>query len=669
MNTEIEDPKKPLPQRRIRDVKCARTYAKKLWDAGEKRRKTMAHTRNQLEGGRPKDPAELEKDGASWETNVNFGDAAAAFNRTYTPYWKMVNDVPNRIAATIHLSSPKKGVWEKAVSECFDLFLKDWGMGYLTNFMLVTQDFVKFGPGYGMYDDKDSPRFKHARCEHLLLPKGTNVSTETWSAFAVRRPMSITDLWGKIRDKKTQGRSRYAGWSPAAVRQAIALCMKKQITSSTDWTEIQDQIVSNDLQISEDCENIDVYYLYTKEFDGKISCQIFTESDKVDEYLYEKAGYAEEFAEIIGPIYYDLGTAGLVHSIKGFAIKNFYFSVLQNTMKSRMMDAATFAMAMNFVRTVDTPSERPPIENYGAVNVFANGLTQMQWYPQLAAGQAVIETLDRNQAENNAIYREQREQIADTQTARQAVILANLSEEVGAAVSSLYLAQVGENLFGQSFKRLRRKGNTDPDAVKFVKRMKARGVPEAVIYEAEISIETGANPGTAGAALRDMIFKELLGLMQVPEINRRAILQSYLANKLGAQAVGTFLLPEGSASNPAQRREAMKENLVFGQGMQLPVDPNDAHYEHSDEHLKPLDQLAAAMQNGMEPKPEHIAAMGFTLAHTEEHLKMLEQDETAKEQLKQVWPRFTSARSTLEGLVANLQKQTPQNPNAQVGQN
>ena len=42
------------------------------------RSQIFAMVRNQMEGGRPFNPADLKAQGASWQTNVNFGDAQAA---------------------------------------------------------------------------------------------------------------------------------------------------------------------------------------------------------------------------------------------------------------------------------------------------------------------------------------------------------------------------------------------------------------------------------------------------------------------------------------------------------------------------------------------------------------------------------------------------------------
>jgi len=652
---------KPDNSRRIKNAEKARSTFKRHWDDASLRRLTMQQTRNQLEGGLPFDPALLKRNGMSWMTNVNFGDAKATFDKTYLPYWKMVHDVPNKIAVVCHSKSPHSAKWAKAIAEAFDLFLEDWGSDYFAQFMMFTQDFVKFGPGYAMWDDKENPRFKHVRAENIVLPKRATASLDEWEICSFKRDMSVSELWKKIRSEKESERAEHVGWDPASVKDAIRLCKGGgKALGGSDWTTVQDEVTSNDIAISDDWAPIEVVYQYVKDFEGKISCRIFTESDIVKDYLYEDTDCADSFGHVIGALFYDVGVAGLIHTIKGFAIKNYDFSVLQNRAKSRMMDSASMAMAMNFTKTQDTPDEAPPVESYGAVNIFPQGLKQMSIYPQIAEARTVIETLAQNQAENNGIYRDASKEIAETDTARQAVILANLSEEAGAATSSIYLSQMGERFFAENVRRLMLPGSTNADAKKFMKRLRERGVP-AKIRNVEISVRTGAHPGTAGAALRDMIFKELIGLSKMPGVNQRWILEQYFANKLGSQAVSKVLLPEGEGSAPQQRRVAMMENAHFGEGIPLPVDPADAHFEHLEEHMKPLEQIVMQFKETQEaPAPEALVLLQVSLAHSEKHFEYLKDDETMKDEYGQIWPKYSEIKSIADGIFTQLQSEQGQ---------
>ena len=167
-------------QRRVRDVESARSIFNRFVQDSVVRSSTMAQTRNQLEGGRPFDPKDLEEQGTAWQTNVNFGDAQAARDRTLIPYWSMVNDVPHRIAVTIDIESPKKENWEIAHAEAFDEFLKDWGADYFIEFMNTASNFVNFGPGVVHWDSSDSPRYDAVNTQRLYFPKNARMSPDSW---------------------------------------------------------------------------------------------------------------------------------------------------------------------------------------------------------------------------------------------------------------------------------------------------------------------------------------------------------------------------------------------------------------------------------------------------------------------------------------------------------
>jgi hypothetical protein len=647
----------PATERRIKDVESARKVYKRLAEDNKKRLSTYAQVSNQCEGGRPFDPAQQERDGLAWSTNVNFGDAEAAFDRTYIPYWKMAHDVPNRIATTVHTRAPDADKWNKGFAEAYDLFLDDWGADYFFQFMLFTADFVKFGPGYTMWADGEIPRFRHSRVESVLFPKRAKANPDTWEVVAMEDEMTASDLYEKVRTPKNAERSKYAGWNRSAIEQALSVAKNGgSASASDDFTRLQDDIVSNDIAISCEWAPVEVVRLFVKEYDGSICCYVFAKSADVKDFLYESKTFAKSFRNIIGPIFYSVGRGGLIHSIKGFAVKNFYLAMLGNRTKSRIFDALPFAMNLNMQRGTDVPEEQPPVEVYPGMNVLPPGLTQLTMYPQMQSAERVVAMLERNASDNNAMYREQRQQIGDTDTATQANLLAAMAAEMGTAISSIYLAQLGENIHKECFRRLRIKGSSHPDAVNFVRRCIERGIPRRVIHEAEVTVKTGASASTASAVVRDSIFKELMGLSNMPGFNRRWIQENYVANKLGAQAINRALLPEGTDSEPQARKIAIIENSVLGQGIELPVDPNEAHFEHIDEHLKPLEQIAGGYKQTQQISPEQVVALTMALPHVQQHFEFLQQDETRKDAYKVVWPRFSAVMSIANGIMSRLQK-------------
>lgn len=642
--------------RRVKNVEAGRTIYTRFMVDNMLRSKTIAQTRNQLEGGRPRDPYLLEQNGEAWSCNVNFGDAQAARDKTLLPYWKMVNDVPNLAVFTIDTKSPQSEKWQAAFAESFDEFIADWGADYQIQFRNFASNFVNYGPGMAQFADADRARWEAINVQRVYFPKNAKMSPDSWQVLCLVRDMEVTEMYEHIRDGKTARRSAYAGWNTNALKAAIVGAVKNEQTPDyRDYTILSDQLVNNDIAATTPFSPVPTVWLYVKNFDGKIGCYVFTVNDGVQDFLFEDDEAAESFRHLLPAVWYDTGTDAMVHSIKGFGIKNYFFSQLQNRMKSRLMDSATFSLGINFqYEDGNTPDETPPVENYGSFNVFPSGLKQMAVYPQIQAASSVLGLLDANEAENNSLYKEQNQQIADSDTATQAKILAGMQGQMSEASASIFLAQYGENVYAEQVRRLRRKGNRDEDAVNFVKRLRDRGVPIEVIHETKIRVKTGANAGTANPALRSQNFTEGLVLARYPGMNTRWFLSNIIANKYGANAVDKAMLPEGAESEPVQRRQAQMENTDFGQGVLLGVAPEDAHFEHLQEHLKPAAGIVMAFRQTGQVTPEQAAALAITVEHSAAHMTYLQQDETMKEQFQQITPQFRLIQSTARGILERM---------------
>lgn len=655
--------------RRIKDVASARTIYSRLIQDNLLRSATYATVRNALEGGRPRDPAELEANGESWSCNVNFGDAQSQRNRVLQPFWKMVNDVPHRATFTISSGSPQTGLWEAAFSECFDEFHEDWAAGYFQEFMQTVANYINFGPGLANFSTPETPRYRAVNPTRALFPKNAKMNPEDWEVVALVRDMSMTELFGYIRDAKTTRRSKDAGWNPDAIKATIVASQPGGPPPDyRDYTRLADQLVNNDIMITTPFMPQAVAWLYVKQFDGTIGCYVFTPLQSVNDFLYTDEKAADSFRKLLPGLWYDTGTDGMVHSIKGFGIKNFAFSTLLNRMKSRMCDSATFSLGINFqYQDGNTPDETPPVENYGAFSVFPQGLTQLAIYPQLKAASDVMAILENNAAENNSLYKQNNEQIAQSDTATQANILANIQGQTAESSAAIFLAQLGENFYSEQVRRLRLRGSRDPDAVAFVRRLKDRGVPDKVIFDVEVRVKTGANAGMWNPAVRAQKFKEGLALASIPGVNTRYFLENYIAYEYGAQAVGKAILPEGAQSNPIQRRQAKMENTDFGQGVMLDAAPEDDQVVHLEEHLKPAAGIAAQAQKGQQLTPEQVTPLAITVEHMSQHMDYLSKDESKKKEFQALLPQFRLISSMTRGIIANVQKQQMQGGQPQAG--
>ncbi|MDE2102730.1 MAG: hypothetical protein KGL39_36130 [Patescibacteria group bacterium] len=654
--------------RRIADCSQARELYTRLYLENQLRQQSFAQIRNQIEGGRPFDPDALHASGEDWRTNVNFNDARAAFHRVSLPYWKMVHEVPQTISVKIHDTDPQAEAWNDIFARNFDRFLDDWGPSYFKEFSGMADDYVMYGPAHVMWEDENTPRYKWMPSIQIMLPKRTKSDIATWELICYKAELPAPELLKHIRDDKKAKDAKDAGWNPDMIRQAIKLAAPGPAqTRYFDPNYWQDMIVSNDLVIGGVWPPVAVIHLLAKSADAKhIRHYIFTEKSDVPDYIYEADEGVDEFRKLMGTVFSSFGSNGLYHAIKGFGVMNYYYATVINRTKCRMIDSATFGMGMNFVADDDTPAEVPPVENYSIINKFPKGLTQLQWYPQgLQSANELLSILTQNQNENNFTYNEPQKDIADTKTARQAVILSNIANEMSTASSAIFLSQLGGNIFAECVRRLVQKSD-DKDAKKFKERCILQGVPDKLFTDlqnekVEMTVKAGASPTMSSPAAREQIGQALMSqIYPLPDSNKRAIIEFRTASLTGADGIKQFLLPIGSASDPRARREAIMENADMAQGIVLGdppsfgVDPSDAHVEHADEHLKPLEAICQQVQQKQPIDHGHMIALQLTLPHCQQHLNFLSQSTVEKAQYQQLKQRFMAVQSIAQGLLARL---------------
>lgn len=641
--------------RRIKDVGSARELYIRLVYENRLRAQSFAQIRNQIEGGRPFDPNVIHKNGEDWRCNVNWNDARAAFRRIAAPYWKMVNEVPRKISVRVHSASPEADQWGIALAEAFDRWLDDWGPDYYLQFSGFVDDLLMYGPGFVMWPDDDSPRFKWAQTVQIMFPRRTKTCVDDWELVCLKREMTADQLLKYVKDDNAANDSYRAGWNPDMVKKAIQLAAPQPLqTRFLDPNFWQDMIVSNDLIIGQVWPPISVVDLWAKNRDGKIHHYIFTEKADIGDYLYSSDTGTDSFRRIFGTCFYGVGSNGLLHSIKGFGVLNYYYMTAINRMKCKAVDAVGLTMAMNFTKEDNTPEGVPPVENHSFVNLFPKGLEQLQYYPQIQPAMAMMQSLKQSQDENNFTYSEVKQAIGETDTATQAKLLAGIGAEMESSMAAIFLSQLGGNIFGECFRRLCEESGED--CVKFRKRCEALGVPKEVFSaKIEKTVKTGASPTMASPAMRGQIAQQLMGTVyNLPGANRRWIEEFYVSNLVGAEGVQHALLPVGVDSDPRARREAMMENPDLAQGMPLPVDPSDAHAEHADEHLKPLEMIIGAAQQGQPLTPDHLLALKMTIPHTQAHLQYLAQDNTKTAIFKQLNARLKLVENVARGIETRM---------------
>jgi hypothetical protein len=674
-------------ERRIRDAATARSLFLKLRTASLVRREKWMQVQNQLDGAPPFSAKQLMELGQNWRCNVNFRDAASTMEQVLISYWRLLHDTTN-LAAVTYLTpeDPNAEKWEQTFQQAFNRFIDDWGPDYVRNYLLFSQNHVAYGVGVAFWNDKFTPRWEAVRLGDVEVPTRSKASVEKLSLIAVRQEMEIDYLWELVRTEENKAMARKRGWNPDAIEALLVREFVKQegnvstpITGH-DVLELQRLMRDNALGVTTGHDPVKLVHLFVKDYDAKISRMIFAEmQEHQNDFLFDDTGSESRptsMSEVMAAIFFDAGN-GDWWGTKGFGVKNFQLATVQNRLKSRAVDR-TLLDGLNFRDLSEGGRETVPITTIGPFNFLPKDVEQIPSYPTGRSILETIELLDSQSSFNNSRYRDQSRTIEQTDTATQANILANLQSQVDVANATLYLRQVARNLFAEQFRRLRMRGNPDPDAKAFRKRcVEEMGMPEKVFHDGEIALRTGADPGAANLAVQG---QKALEAMALPEANKRWCQEKYIAATFGAQAVGKALNPVDATSDVKSVRLALMENSDMGEGNPLPVDPQDNHSAHAPQHLMPIEVIVDAFAQTGRIDPNGLIALQNAIPHLEAHFEYLKQDKLQEQLFKELWPRFTAAKSGAEGvfrMVERMQQNVQQggsptppggmDPAAQVG--
>lgn len=652
-----------LKERRIKDATSARTLWRRLRVASEPRREKWTQVQNQLDGAPPFSNAELVESGQGWRCNINFRDAASTLEQVLVSYWRLLHDTTNLAAVTVLTQDdPNAERWEQIFQTNFNRFNEDWGADYVRNYLLFSQNHVAFGVGVAFWNDGETARWEAVRVGEIEVAKKAKASVEKLSVLGIRQEMEYEDLWALVSTEDAKANARQRGWNTDEVEKLLWMELLSRENGRdpatfgpADALEMQREVRNNSFGMTTGLDPIRLVHLLVKDTDGKITRYIFAEGvDSNKDFLFDdsSAGARPDcMNHTVAAIFFDAGN-GDWWGTKGFGVKNFQLATVTNRLKSRAVDR-TMIDGLTFRDMEEGGRETVPITNIGPFTFLPKNVEQVPHYPTGRSILETIEMLDAQNSYNNSRYRDQGRQIAQTDTATQANILANLQSQVDVANATLYLRQMAQNIFAEQFRRLRLKGSEDEDAVNFKKRCVAMGMPEKVFHDAEISVRTGADPGAANLALQGQKAIEALGL---PDANKRWLQEKYVAATFGAQAVSKALRPVDATTDLAAVRLALIENSEMGQGIPMPVDPQDNHAAHVPQHIQPLEVIVNNHDVSGRIDQNALVALQFAIPHLDAHFEYLKRDKLQEAVFKEFWPRFTAVRSAAEGIFRMVEK-------------
>jgi hypothetical protein len=121
-------------------------------------------------------------------------------------------------------------------------------------------------------------------------------------------------------------------------------------------------------------------------------------------------------------------------------------------------------------------------------------------------------------------------------------------------------------------------------------------------------------------------------LPQLPESNRKRVINANIAAIAGQTGVETFGIPEETRPDGNDLSIASLENNALQAGGQVLIDPDQNHATHLAVHLQFGGSVVEAVQNQQVDQRQASQSMQALLPHLLGHLQFLETDPTRQDQ-------------------------------------
>ena len=662
------------PESRLSSSFEVKGLVEQMIRADNSRSKVRAKVQGLVDGNAPYNSAELKRTGQSFRTNVNFREASAYHDQAVGAFYDVFSETPSY--ATIRLNHGdvnESEQYSRIVTEEFDRLQKlDDDFDYLIQ--LSQHEMVMFGIGPMLFEDTTDWRCKAIKSANLLVPEGTASNINDWTIAVVRTTYHAHALYGFIRNPDAAGSM---GWDLKTTRKSIMSAAPEDKNGRhDDWEYYQSQLRNNDLTYSAKCDVIRAAHVFYREFpddehpEGAISHCIIDERGDGQQFMFRKVKRYDNWQQAIHCLYYDKGT-GSHHSVKGMAQKMYSSMELKNRLHCATFDASFARSSIMFQSTTPDSLNKASVVQQGPYVTLGNGFNVVPTSSPgvLDASMAATRELGGLIQSNMSQYRPNADKAGgNPRTATEIQAIRSQQTSLNKTQLNRYYEQL-DALFTERYRRassslLTKDVPGGREALEFVKRCTDRGVPRQALNKIDW-VKATRTAGQGSAFQRQTVMSDMLQIVSMlPESGRKAVLQDYIAAKVGNQMVERYNpVEQNDANKQEQEQETAIENAVTTLGAIVPVAEMDNHVIHAQGHLQFGVQAAESIQEGGDPT-EVAATLQALLPHIAQHLQRLEIDPTRKDMVGILTNQAEQLADIAEQLIKEIQGQQDQQQQA-----
>jgi hypothetical protein len=562
-------------------------------------------------------------------------------------------------------------VHSENITHAFDQALREWP-GYLYNKEQDLEEMLLYGKGIGMWESPLGWMPKHVFLSDVLFPDDIKIDFSNLEEFVVRRRPTPYELY-KIVEKGQAAKDM--GWNIDAVIDAIRFhraFSEHNRTREDFFRMISEGSFNWSLSVN---QKIDLYEIYWREFDGKISKGVILQDyypmseyinknlrpgDKISEdvvreqhgFLCLKVGMYESWDQILYMLTDSVGS-GMFHDIKSLA-------------ESAFVACRQYDFTMNSI--VDAVRLNSMLLLEGQSPDATKMLKQMEWLPmsimpdgakfaQNRIQLPVQESMQFMQFYMGDLYRGMGQYRINAPNAggkQRTKGEAELDAAESAKLSGTQIRRFNEceTLYFRELYRRFVSSTRDDDGWEYVQKfyeiLEELGTPkEAAKWKNITSVRSNLINGAGSPSYKLIVADKLLGYTSITPANegQENAVKDAIAALAGRDNVTRYRNTKMSKIDDTMRIIGF-ENAgmtdVFVNPANFPVLPTDPHIEHAQGHFADLMlQIQTSMQavqagaGDVAELAKAVRSIQFKGGHIMAHVEFIAKDESKKDFLKQ----------------------------------
>lgn len=634
----LDDKTGEAPESRFADARSARNYFVTLEKADDSASRDRATMQLMFDGEPPYDKGQLKRANQGYRCNVNFGEAEDLLEKSLGAYLDMLQSVEYLFSAETAYGDTPTERKENAHKVCHYVskMIRGWDL-FIQRYLLNATYFVSEGVSFTPFRDPVDWRFDVRRQGQFYIPRDSDSSENEVEVAFAREKFTVTELYNKLRD----GGAEEMGWDEEATKKAILNASK---TGGGDayksWETWVTEAKTDDLWMSARAKVIDVLYCWVSEFDGSVTQYILTTSDGINEFLFERKKAYTKMSEAFVSFIFNVGSGGKFHGIRGLGKKIFSPVQTNNRMYGHHIDGSMLASSLIVRPKSASALGKAQLSFRGPFTVLhpdsevidrGLGNFSQNTLPVINQMKGLIREKAGGYTASLALPDDSREMSRFEASAR-------ISNASGMTVKNLLLfVEQFQKLVVEMVRRIAQEGWDERmpggrEIKELHDELEEAGVPLEALYQLKIKTVRITQPVGAGSPVaREEAFRQLTEVSPgFDEQGRKTLIRNRVAHILGSyEAADEYIERPEISRKPESAKVAFLETQFLLEGTPVPVQSNEMHITHLEEHTEIMAGIIEQVGQGR-PMEEVVEGLAMLHQHCVDHLSEEEGNVSSK---------------------------------------